>query len=162
MALALDNSGNLTQGTGFSSAVISGSGGLVVSAGSVTLNQLNAYTGGTVVNGGTLALATNNTTGCIRGNLTVNAGGTVNLLLANATGYGGTTGVINTAYINYGQIINSSGGNEGQDTSFNLTGGTMSSTGGDYTFNLAGVSITSNSTNVSSVVSARSTCRATA
>ena len=54
--LAFDRSGNVLQGTDFSSAAIAGSGALVVSAGSLSLNVDNTYAGGTIVNGGTLAL----------------------------------------------------------------------------------------------------------
>ena len=50
---------------------------------------LNTYSGGTIVNGGTLALDNGGTAGVIVGNLTINPGGTVNLTAVNALGYSG-------------------------------------------------------------------------
>ena len=52
--LGFDNTAGLVQGTNFSGGVISGSGSLLVSAGQVTLNQPNTFTGNIVINGGTL------------------------------------------------------------------------------------------------------------
>ena len=147
----LNNAGTLVQGTSFSTAAISGSGNLVVSAGSATLNALNTYTGGTIVNGGTLALATGGTAGAIIDALTVNPGGTVNLTAVNALGYSG--GHVTTVSISGGVMLNSSGGNEGLDTNFNLTAGTMSSTSGGYQFNMSGASILTNGSTASSVIS---------
>ncbi len=146
----LNNAGTLVQGTSFSTAAITGGGNLVVSAGSATLTALNTYSGGTIVNGGTLALATGGTAGAIIDTLTVNPGGTVNLTAVNALGYSG--GHVTTVSISGGVMLNS-GGNEGLDTNFNLTGGTMSSTGGGYQFNMSGASIATNGSTASSVIS---------
>ncbi|MGA9042290.1 MAG: autotransporter-associated beta strand repeat-containing protein, partial [Terriglobales bacterium] len=134
------------------SGAMSGAGGLVLSSGSLELSGINTFTGGTTVNsGGTLVLDNGNTNGSVIDTLTINPGGTVICLVTNAIGYSGNH--VTTAFINGGEMI-SAAGNTGQATSFNLTGGTLASTGGTYTFNLAGVNITSNSSSVLSLVSA--------
>ncbi len=147
----------VTQGTNFSAAAITGAGGLVVTAGSLALTANNAYTGGTVVNGGTLGLNVGGTSGALMNTLTINPGGTVELNATNALGYSGSH--VTTAYINGGVMDDAQpaggNGNEGLDTNFNLTAGTLTSSGGGaYQFNLANVSVTSNGSTASSVVTA--------
>jgi fibronectin-binding autotransporter adhesin len=68
--------------------VISGSGSMTkIGPGTWTLSALNTYTGGTTVNAGTLVLnAAGGGVGTLRGVLTVNAGGTLSVPVANALG----------------------------------------------------------------------------
>lgn len=64
--------------SGTSTAILAGSGVLTKStAGTVTLNAVNTFTGGAVISGGTLVAATNQAIGT--GATTVNAGGTLQL-----------------------------------------------------------------------------------
>ena len=133
--------------------IISGSGALTQSSGTLTLSSINTYTGGTTVNGGTMNLGIGGQTGAIRNNLTINPGATVNLTVGDALGYppGSIVTVIN---IVGGNLNNSSGGNEAFTTVFNLTGGTISSTGGYYNLNGSSAAISSLATNVISTISA--------
>ena len=98
----------------------------------LTLSNYNTYTGGTIVNQGTLELATGGASGTIVDNLTINAGGLGRLTVADALGYSGSY-VTNINLIG-GTLTNASGGNEGYATTFNLTGGTLTSGGGAYNF----------------------------
>ena len=101
--------------------------------GSVTLTGINTYTGGTVVNSGTLALGAGGGAGAVRGVLTVNPGATLNLTAGNALGYTAGTQVT-TLNINGGTVNTPTAlGDEGFLTSFNLTGGTLAYTGGNAT-----------------------------
>jgi autotransporter-associated beta strand protein len=88
------------------------------------------YTGGTVVNGGTLQLALGGATGVIRGTLTVNPGATAVCTANNAFGY--TVGIeTRNVYINGGTLnTTNSTGDQAFNTTFNLTGGTLTSNGG--------------------------------
>ncbi len=57
--LAFSRSDNISQGTNFSTASITGTGGLVqLGPGTLTLNAANTYGGGTTIAGGTLSAAT--------------------------------------------------------------------------------------------------------
>jgi len=87
------------------------------------------YTGGTVVNGGTLQLSLGGATGVIRGTLTVNPGATVQCTAANAFGYNGGARV-NIADINGGTLTTTVAGDSAFNTTFNLTGGSLVSNGG--------------------------------
>jgi len=59
--LAFSRSNNTSQGTDFSSAPISGTGGIVkLGAGNLTLNALNTYSGNVTVGGGTLTVGSGN------------------------------------------------------------------------------------------------------
>jgi autotransporter-associated beta strand protein len=93
------------------------------------LQNFNTYTGGTVVNGGTLRLYVGGQVGAIRGTLTVNLGVTVNCTANNAFGYGVDTRVTN-AIVNGGTLIAASSGDQAYNTTFNLTGGTLTSNSG--------------------------------
>ena len=135
-----------------------GTGGLF------TLTNNNTYTGGTTVNTGTLALPAGSTggAGIVVGALTVNNGATVNLTGNNALGF--TAGQsVTTVNVNLGGTISNtfagspSTSNQGFLTSFNLTGGTVSSVGGSFNFNVGATTaptITSNASTFLSTFSA--------
>ena len=136
------------------SGLISGGGQLVQAGpGNLTLTNGNTYTGGTIVNGGTLTLNKGGQVGTIVGTLTINPGASVNLLDQDDLGWGGGT-CVTTVSISGGLINNSNGNNNGYITNFNLTGGTMTSTGGGYyNFNNGGgYGITTNASASSSVI----------
>jgi len=102
-----------------------------VGTGTLTLGNLNLYTGSTVVNGGTLALNAGGGTGAIRGGLTINAGTTVLLNATNALGYNG--GVkIDAVVLNGGTLSapSSTTDDQGWGITYTLNGGLMSSNGG--------------------------------
>jgi autotransporter-associated beta strand protein len=112
---------------------LAGTGGLTL-YGAATLSLTaaagnNSYTGGTIVNGGTLSLNTGGASGCIRGSLTINANGTVTSSSSpgHPFGYnGGSTGVtnmnINGGTLNCGSA--SANGNAFHGV-VNMTGGTI-------------------------------------
>jgi autotransporter-associated beta strand protein len=88
-----DRSANITHGD---TSVISGTG-VLVKRGSFTftMNSTNSYSGGTVIDAGTIALNNALALGSTSGTLTVNTGGTLNLnnfsiAVGNLTGTGGT------------------------------------------------------------------------
>ena len=115
-------------------------------------SNVKTYTGGTVVNGGTLALNVGGGTGSIRGTATVNPGATLGLIAIDAVGY--NAGVcVNTLNVVGGTVANSSGGNEGFIMNLNLTGGTVTSTGGNYVFS-GGYGISSLASPLTSLISA--------
>ena len=153
---------NLTVGgnnaTTTYSGLISGSGSLVkVGGGLMTLAATNSYTGGTTVNGGTLALNANgNGYGTIQGALTINQGAVVSLLISNALGY--TTGVSVTQVNINGGILDATAagvGDEGYLANYTLTGGSITNSGGGDDFAIqGGYSVTTIGTNVSSVIAA--------
>ncbi len=140
------------------SGLISGSGSLVkVGGGLMTLAATNSYTGGTTVNGGTLALNANgNGYGTIQGALTINQGAVVSLLISNALGY--TTGVSVTQVNINGGILDATAagvGDEGYLANYTLTGGSITNSGGGDDFAIqGGYSVTTIGTNVSSVIAA--------
>ena len=115
--------------------IIGGSGSLCkLAAGMLTLTQCNTYSGGTIVDGGTLNLDAGGGTGAICGIVTINRGGTVKLSTTDALGYS-TSANVTAVNINWAVIDNASTGGNGYATNFSLTGGSMSSTGGGtYSF----------------------------
>lgn len=81
--LAFFRSNNATQGTDFSSSAISGTGSLVQKGPAVlTLNVANTYTGGTVLESGTIAIGHASALG--NGTLTIN-GGRMGAIISNPT-----------------------------------------------------------------------------
>jgi autotransporter-associated beta strand protein len=122
--------------------------------GTLVLTNYETYTGGTIVNGGTLVLGKGNATGTILNNLAIYSGGLVSLKAVDALGYGVGT-CVTIVNIAGGTLDNATAGNEGFRTSFNLTGGTMSSSGGGN-YNMdggSGVVVSSQATNVVSTIS---------
>ncbi len=159
--------GTLTTGTDNTSptyaGVISGTGGLIkVGTGIQTLTGINTFTGGTTVNAGTLSLGTGGGAGVVTGAVAVNSGASLVLSGNNALGFNTGTSVT-TLNVNGGTVDSSAVGtatsvNQGYLTSFNLTGGTVTSTGGgSYQFNVGYTTpptITSNASATTSTISA--------
>ena len=86
--LTFNRTNAVVQGTDFSSAAITGTGGLIQKgSGTTTLNAANAYTGSTAVNAGTLMLdlSTNNT-GVIASTSTLTLGGGILSVKGKSTG----------------------------------------------------------------------------
>ena len=84
LTVNFDGAGSTTY-----SGIMSGSGGLALSSGSLTLTAYNTYVGGTNVTGGTLVLADTANTGPSvvgSGNLTIGPGGLVVASAANSFG----------------------------------------------------------------------------
>ena len=145
--------------------MISGTGALTLGGvnGSTNLfTALNTYTGGTTVNGGTLALAIGGGTGCVTNTLTINPGALVQLTVQNALGYSSVGTVATPVNILGGTLDNAINNTNGYDTTFNLMGGTLSSTGGGaYSFNASSSGINSLATNITSTISGPVVLRAT-
>ncbi len=159
---AIDTQSNTVA---FGAAVGGGGSLLKIGTGSLALNATNSYTGGTIVNAGTLSLGYGNSSiypgvGTLRGTLTIDPGATVVTAAGNALGYSGANWVQNIT-INGGVLSTAvSGVDNGWGTTINMTAGTMSTTvaGGYFSmgntpvFNITG-------TNTSSVISASLTDR---
>jgi autotransporter-associated beta strand protein len=116
--------GQLTIG-----GIMSGTGGLTKTGGStLILNQKNTYSGGTIVNSGTLRLATGGSVGAITGTVTVNSGATLESTNGDSFGYNSGTKV-NTLNLNGGTLTHSSGNNLTIASAvINLTGGVLQAT----------------------------------
>jgi len=141
-------------------AQLTGTNGLVkAGAGTLVLSNICTYTGNTVVNGGNLILATNNTgMGTIGGTLTVNPGATATATAQNALGYTNGTVLrtlqVTTLNLYGGTFNNASTGDNGWDLTVNMMGGTLAATGtGAHLAAGSGTVINTLATNVSSVIS---------
>jgi fibronectin-binding autotransporter adhesin len=88
---ALSSSGIFALQGGTVTAALAGTGSVNQSSGTTTLSGANSYTGGTVVDGGTLALADDGTLGDTGGSTTVNTDGTLDLGGTSQTQNGGVT-----------------------------------------------------------------------
>ena len=113
------------------SAVLTGTGGLAKNGpGTLSLAASNTYSGGTVVNAGTLQLATGSAVGAIRGALTIQPGATVLSTAASSFGYNPGTKV-DTLTINNGTLTHNPAGGTLTLSSvgITMTGGTMDSSG---------------------------------
>ena len=126
--------GNLRSGSGQTTTIngiIAGSGSLTkVGAGTLALTAANTYTGGTIVNGGTLAAYGPNSASSTLGggNVAVNNGGTIIIGGWNAlVGYAPSAS--NTITINGGGLIADGGGNTNHLNALVLGGGTLAETG---------------------------------
>ena len=125
------------------SGIISGAGLSLDKAGSgtLTLAAPNAYSGGTIVNGGTLNLAYGNGgVGTIHDGLTINPGATVVCTVNNALGYG-TANIggdwVQNITINRGALMTSIAGNDnGWGETISMTAGTVGTTvaGGYFSY----------------------------
>ena len=117
----INRSNQVTQGTDFSSAAITGTGSFTqAGTGTTTLNAANTYTGTTTINGGTLAYGINNAIDS--GGVTVN-GGTLDI--------GAFTDTVGAVTLGSGTI-------SGTGT---LTGSSYSVTNGLISANLAGSTV---------------------
>ena len=95
-------------------------------SGLVKLVQMNTYTGGTVINQGTLDLQTGGQSGCIRGTVTVNSGGSLQASAADATGWGGGDAALTTINLNGGNLnINTTDNQTLGSAVINMTGGSI-------------------------------------
>jgi|GEM_PF-1018308 len=118
--------------TGVAPTANTGGGMIFTGAGNTTLTGQNAgsYSGGTTVNNGTLTLTgANNGVGIIRGTLNINPGATVVTTSANAFGYN-VGARVETVNLNGGILNTTATGDSAWTTTFNLTGGTLTSNGG--------------------------------
>jgi fibronectin-binding autotransporter adhesin len=146
--------GVLKDGSGTSLLALTKAG-----AGTLTLSNINLFTGGTTVSAGTLNLAAGGASGAIEGNLTINSNATVNLTSSNALGYAATNPTstyVTNVYLSGGTINTTQGTNvdEGFSTNFILTGGAMTSTGGGAFHLFTGAGITSLASGTTSLISA--------
>jgi len=128
----IDTNGNAVSIAG----IVSGGGGLIKNgAGTLTLTAVNTFTGGTVVNEGTLSLPTAGAaTGALRGSLTINAGAIVSANRAWAMGYGGpvfgtgpsvTSITINGGTLSWVDLGGSTADNGTAASTITMTGGTI-------------------------------------
>ena len=112
--------------------VLGGSAGLTVNAtngGYLKLNNINTFTGNTIVNSGTLLLNGNSGgSGTILGTLTINQGANVVATIGNATGYSGTYWT-RTVNVWGGTYVAGSTGDTGWGVTYNMAGGTLRTNG---------------------------------
>lgn len=103
---------------------VTGSGSLMKNgAGSLTVQKRLAYGGGTTVNEGALVLMGGGADGIIKGALTINARGTVNLKGGDSLGYSGGANSVTQIAVNGGTLYFGDRNNQTfQNTVFNLTG----------------------------------------
>ena len=136
------------------SGAISGGGSLTKNGATLlALSNLNTYSGGTTVNGGTLALDYGHgNAGTIRGVVTINPGAMVTLNGPDAMGYASAGNYVNTVNIIGGTLYNSVNNLQLYTTQVVLTGGTVSQAAGAYDFT-NGYGVTTNSSTATSLFS---------
>jgi autotransporter-associated beta strand protein len=123
--LAFNRSDDLTQGTNFSSAAITGTGSLVQNGtGTLTLNAANTYSGGTTLNTGTLVIG--NTAAAGTGTITQSSGSS--LLKFDTSGtISNNMSIYNVAS---NQTMTLSGSITAQNTTYDVASGTTLSING--------------------------------
>lgn len=92
-------------------------------AGTLTLTRVNTYTGGTVVDGGTLKLSVGGGSGAVRGALTINSGGVVECNVGDALGY--NVAVTQLRINAGGKLYQSTDNNSTFVAAITMTGGLM-------------------------------------
>ena len=131
--LTLDGTGGISI-----SSVITGPGGLVKTGpGTAAISSQQTFTGGTMINAGTLDLTSGGGgSGPIRGTVTVNPGGTLQISTGDGFGYNADSTVINPLNIVGGTVNVSSTANQTLgNATVNLTGGAITgTTGGNLDF----------------------------
>ncbi len=152
------------RGDGTTAVAISGTGANVTwnGPGTAILGSYDTFTGGTTVNAGTLTLAVGGGAGTVRGPVTVNPGATLSLTATDALGYTAGTQVttlnVNGGTVDNAALTSSGNRNQGYRTSFNLTGGSMTNSGGGNYLVAAGDAtapgITSNASATTSLITA--------
>ncbi|MFD0893914.1 autotransporter-associated beta strand repeat-containing protein [Luteolibacter ambystomatis] len=125
--------------------------------GTLTLSAINAYTAGTIIDAGTINLTTGGGSGAIRGNVTINAGATLKVSVADALGYNQNFRTGNLT-LNSGTIdIQHTGNNSPTSVGITLAGGTITGMAGskmDLRNNGAGdTSVTTNASATTSTIS---------
>lgn len=126
--LSLSNSTITTAADAIISSVLAGSTGMTKSgAGMLSLTGVSTYTGGTIINTGTLSLESTTSDTAVRGSVTVNSGGTLRIAGANWGGFGGNTGKkIDTLNVVGGTVNHTLNFSYIKDATVNMTGGTIS------------------------------------
>ena len=144
-------------------AVLAGSAGMTkAGSGTLALTALDNFTGGTVVNAGTLLLSYNSGgNGTLAGTLTINPGATAATTVGNALGYGGNW--VRTVNVYGGTFTNTASGADAcWEVTFNLMGGTLASGPGRFAVdNNAASAFNSLATNVVSTISGTINTRST-
>ena len=157
--LTFNRSGDIVQGTNFSTAAISGTGSLIQNgSGNLTLNAANTYTGGATLNSGTLNINNSGSGGTSSaigtGRLTINggtlnntSGSTITLSTNNAQSWNGDFAFTGTNDLNLGSgAVTLNATRTITVNSGNLTvGGPISGTGYGLTKNGSGILILSGS-----------------
>jgi fibronectin-binding autotransporter adhesin len=126
--LTLSSSTITTAADAIISSVLAGSTGMTKSgAGMLSLTGVSTYSGGTVIDNGTLSLESTTTDTAIRGTVTVNSGGTLRIAGTNWGGFGGNTGKkIDTLNVVGGTVNHTLNFSFIKDAAVNMTGGTIS------------------------------------
>jgi len=117
------------EGTTALSGAISGSGSVLKQGtGTALLDAYHSYTGGTTVDEGVLQLNKGGESGCIRGSISVESAGQLDLLANNSLGWGASR--VSSLNINGGLVNNTAAGDNGWAITINMTGGELRSNGG--------------------------------
>lgn len=138
------------------SVPLAGTAGLTKNgAGTLTLANNEIYSGGTVVNEGTVNLSVGGSSGTLQGALTVNSNATVVCTVNNALGYSGSDWV-RTINLNFGTLTTSiANSDEGWGLIINMVGGTLGSTVANGRFAMGDSPVVNvTGTNVPSIISA--------
>lgn len=111
---------------------ISGTGSVVVTAGTIAFSNQKTYTGNTTINGGILDLTGGGGgSGAIRGTATVNTGGTLRLSTGDATGYNIGAASLTTINLNGGTLnLNTASNQTLGGAVINMTGGAITGIAG--------------------------------